>query len=97
MPKLNSYYFKITSVFYMLWVFAFVFTGMYANRLDSLNLTSLIDKEIPLIPEFVWFYLLCFIFPFIRNLNHNVFNKLIPSRAGESIAVTLAFINNNTR
>ena len=62
MPKLNSYYFKITSVFYMLWVFAFVFTGMYANRLDSLNLTSLIDKEIPLIPEFVWFYLLCFIF-----------------------------------
>ena len=65
MTDLRKYYIKLTFVYYILWVILFLAVGWYANELPIFDFTLKIDDAIPVIPQFVWFYLLCFIFPFL--------------------------------
>jgi membrane-associated phospholipid phosphatase len=42
--------------------------GWHAVKLPTHDATSFIDRQIPLIPQFIWPYLLCYIFPFLPLL-----------------------------
>ncbi len=65
MSEIRKDYLKITLVFYLVWASVFILEGLYANSLPTSDLTSSIDKRIPLLPGFVWFYILCYIFPLV--------------------------------
>ncbi|HLE31729.1 MAG TPA: phosphatase PAP2 family protein [Bacteroidota bacterium] len=51
--------------FYVGWVIVFILEGLLAQTLSTRDLTSSLDRQIPLVPLFVWFYVLCYVFPFI--------------------------------
>lgn len=61
----RKFYFKVSLIVYFLWFILFEAIGQYASELHTLNLTSIIDRQIPLIPEFVWPYVLCYVFPLL--------------------------------
>lgn len=61
----RKYYIKVTLVFYAIWIVVFQVVGRYAATLKTYNPTIGIDRMIPLIPDFVWFYELCYVFPFL--------------------------------
>jgi membrane-associated phospholipid phosphatase len=63
--ELRKYYLKVTLVFYVVWVIVFVAEGFLAVTLPTRDLTSWIDRQIPVVPQFVWFYILCYVFPFV--------------------------------
>jgi uncharacterized membrane protein YhaH (DUF805 family) len=65
MSEIRKDYLKITLVFYLVWASVFILEGLYANSLPTSDLTSSIDKRIPLLPGFVWFYILCYILPLV--------------------------------
>jgi membrane-associated phospholipid phosphatase len=65
MNKERKFYLKISLVFYVLWSIVFEGVGWYANILPTRDLTSAVDRQIPLIPEFVWVYVLCYVFPLL--------------------------------
>jgi membrane-associated phospholipid phosphatase len=65
MSKIRKDYVKIALLFYLVWASVFILEGLYANTLPTTDLTSSIDKQIPLLPGFVWFYVLCYIFPLV--------------------------------
>jgi membrane-associated phospholipid phosphatase len=50
---------------YFIWLIVFEVVGWYAAILPTRDFTSYIDEQIPLIPEFVWPYVLCYVFPFL--------------------------------
>lgn len=58
------FYFKIILLVYFLWVLAFAFVNTNASTLPSRDLTSWLDKQIPVLPQFIWFYDFCFALPF---------------------------------
>lgn len=64
MIDFHKFYFKYTTIYYILWIGSFLVIGWYANRLPAFDLSLPIDKKISLIPQFVWLYLLCFVYPF---------------------------------
>lgn len=51
--------------FYLGWVIVFVLEGLLAQTLPTRDLTSSLDRTIPVVPQFVWFYVLCYVFPFV--------------------------------
>jgi membrane-associated phospholipid phosphatase len=59
------FYIKISLVVCFIWVIVFEAVGWYASTLPGRDLTTYIDKQIPLIPVFVWPYILCYVFPFL--------------------------------
>lgn len=63
--QLRIVYTKITLWFYLGWVIIFVLEGLYAQTLPGYDLTSTLDRLIPVLPQFVWFYLLCYVFPLV--------------------------------
>lgn len=58
-------YLKVTLIVYFFWFIFFEAIGWYATTLSTYDFTSFIDRQIPLIPKFVWPYILCYIFPFL--------------------------------
>jgi membrane-associated phospholipid phosphatase len=65
MTEIRKDYIKITLIFYLGWIVIFIAEGLYANTLPTSDLTSEIDMRIPLLSGFVWFYVLCYIFPMV--------------------------------
>lgn len=59
----RKYYIKVTFLVFLVWLVVFEAVGWYAVALPSYDITSFVDKQIPLIPQFIWPYLLCYIFP----------------------------------
>lgn len=55
-------------IVYVLWIILFEVVGRYASKLPAHDITLLIDRRIPLIPQFIWPYLLCYIFPLLPLL-----------------------------
>jgi membrane-associated phospholipid phosphatase len=52
-------------VLYGAWLLAFGSVGRIAAHLPSADLTIPLDRLIPLVPLFIWPYILCYIFPFL--------------------------------
>ena len=65
MEKEQKFYLKVSLIFYFLWSIIFEVVGWYANTLPTRDFTSALDRQIPLIPEFVWVYVLCYVFPLL--------------------------------
>lgn len=61
----RRYFIKLGLLFYLLWVVAFETVGLYAATLPTHDLTCSLDQWIPLIPQLVWPYLFCYVFPFL--------------------------------
>ncbi len=50
---------------YFIWIIFFEAIGHYASALPTQDFTSYLDRQIPFIPEFVWPYMLCYVFPLL--------------------------------
>ena len=62
------FYIKVGLVVYFVWLVLFEIVGWHAAQMPTHDITSLIDKKIPLVPHFIWPYLLCYVFPFLPLL-----------------------------
>jgi membrane-associated phospholipid phosphatase len=58
-------YVRIGLLFYVAWVAVFILEGFYATILPTSDPTIWIDRQIPVVPQFVWVYVSCYIFPFV--------------------------------
>ena len=56
-------YAGILLVAYAIWFVTFMAVGRYAATLRTRDLTSALDRAIPLVPAFVWPYELCYALP----------------------------------
>lgn len=65
MKKEQKFYLKVSLIFYFLWSIVFGGIGWYAAILPTRDFTSAVDRQIPLVPEFVWVYVLCYVFPLL--------------------------------
>jgi membrane-associated phospholipid phosphatase len=65
MEQERAYYIKISLLAYLIWIIVFEAVGLYAVALPTIDVTLPLDRRIPLIPEFIWPYLLCYVFPFL--------------------------------
>jgi len=65
MSSQRKYYVKLSVVVYAIWLAAYEIVGHYVKTLPTIDLTGFIDRQIPLIPEFVWAYAFCYIYPFV--------------------------------
>lgn len=92
MTAIRRYYLKVCVLCYLIWIILFELVGQYAAHLDTVDLSLGIDRQIPLIPEFVWPYHLCYIIPLLlvfatkdpHRINRGIFSF--------SLASLLAFI-----
>lgn len=81
----RKFYIKVSLVVYLIWIIFFEVVGRYAATLPSHDITSFIDRKIPLIPQFIWPYLLCYIFPLLplmvvedlHRLNHTLLSIIL--------------------
>ena len=64
----RMFYIKVIFIVYPVWLILFEAVGWHAVKLPTHDVTSFIDRQIPLIPQFIWAYLLCYIFPFLPLL-----------------------------
>ena len=65
MKREQKFYLKIILGVYFIWFIFFEAVGRYASVLPTRDFTSYVDRQIPFIPEFVWPYVLCYVFPFL--------------------------------
>lgn len=65
MNQERKHYIKITLLVYCIWIVVFEAVGRYAATLPTRDLTTWLDRLIPLVPEFIWPYELCYVFPFL--------------------------------
>jgi membrane-associated phospholipid phosphatase len=61
----RRFFTKVILFVYLLWIPAYVGFGFCASTLPSHDLTTVIDQNIPLIPEFIWIYMLCYALPLL--------------------------------
>jgi membrane-associated phospholipid phosphatase len=64
----RKFYIKVCLVVYFVWLILFEIVGWHAAQMPTHDITSFVDKKIPLIPQFIWPYLLCYVFPFLPLL-----------------------------
>src|SRR4030043_367250 len=65
MKRERGFYIKVILFVYFIWVIVFEAVGWYASMLPGRDFTTYIDRQIPLIPVFVWPYVLCYVYPFL--------------------------------
>lgn len=61
----RGFFIKWGLILYLLWILAFEALGRYAAGLPTHDLTNPLDRQIPLIPIFIWPYVFCYLFPFL--------------------------------
>ena len=61
----REFYIIVSLLVFLVWLILFELVGRYAAKLPTHDITSFIDKQIPLVPQFIWPYMLCYIFPFL--------------------------------
>ncbi len=88
----QRFYIKVILFIYLTWILSFALVGLYASSLPSHNLMTSLDKQIPLIPEFVWFYASCFALPFFSLIIMTDYHRLNRMLLGFVIANLASFI-----
>jgi membrane-associated phospholipid phosphatase len=88
----RRFFTKVILSAYLLWITAFVSVGFYASTLPSHNLTTIIDQNIPFVPEFIWIYMACYIIPFLCIVIVIDFHRLNLMLLSFTIANLTAFI-----
>lgn len=61
----RGFYIKVAVVFYVVWIVVIEMVGRFAATLPTTEITTALDRSIPLIPQFVWAYQLCYYFPIL--------------------------------
>ena len=92
MKSERKYYLKVILVFYAVWIITFQIVGRYAATLRTHDPTTAIDRMIPLLPDFVWFYELCYIFPFLPLFVVKDFHRLNITLLSVILANISAFV-----
>ena len=59
------YFIVVWLVTYALWTIFFLMVGEHASRLPSIDLSLPLDHSLPLAPDFVWLYVLSYIYPML--------------------------------
>jgi protein-S-isoprenylcysteine O-methyltransferase Ste14 len=72
----RKYYVKFSLLAYLVWILAFEAVGRFASTLPFHDPTSNLDRMIPLIPDFIWFYEICYLFPFLPLVLIKDFHRL---------------------
>ena len=72
----RKFYIKVSLLVFLVWLILFELVGRYAAKLPTHDITSFIDKQIPLVPQFIWPYMLCYIFPFLPLLVVEDYHRL---------------------
>jgi membrane-associated phospholipid phosphatase len=88
----RSRYVKIALSFYAIWVVVFILEGLYAQTLPVTDLTIRLDKEIPVVPGFVWIYMSCYLFPLITLLVVRDWHRFNLALLSIALCTLLAFI-----
>jgi membrane-associated phospholipid phosphatase len=61
----RRYFLRVTLLLYGVWFVSFQSVGRYAQSLPTHDLTTWVDRTIPLIPAFVWPYEFTYVFPLV--------------------------------
>lgn len=61
----RAFFLKVMLAAYATWLAAYELVGLAASRLPTVDLTSALDRAIPLVPAFVWPYEACYLVPFV--------------------------------
>jgi membrane-associated phospholipid phosphatase len=88
----RKFYIKVSLVVYAAWLILFEAVGWHAATLPAEDITSFFDKQIPLIPQFIWPYMLCYIFPFLPLLVVKDWHRLNRTLLSVILANLSAFI-----
>lgn len=88
----RKFYLKVSLVVYAVWLILFEYVGWHAARRPTHDITSFIDTQIPLIPQFIWPYMLCYLFPFLPLLVVEDWHRLNRALLGIILANLSAFI-----
>jgi membrane-associated phospholipid phosphatase len=78
----QRFYIKVIPFVYFIWILAFVTVGSYASTLPMRDLTTILDRQMPFIPEFIWIYVSCYVLPllsFVVLTDWHRFNRLLLS------------------
>jgi len=92
MKRERKFFIKVSLFVYGIWFIFFDGVGRYAATLPTRDITSSIDPHIPLIPEFIWIYILCYIFPFLPLFVIKDWRRFNRALLGIIIANLSAFI-----
>jgi membrane-associated phospholipid phosphatase len=68
MTQDRKHYLKVAFIAYTAWIIAFEAIGRYVATLPTIDITSALDRQIPLVPGWVWIYMCCYFFPFVPLL-----------------------------
>jgi membrane-associated phospholipid phosphatase len=77
---------------YSAWVAVFILEGLYAVTLPTADPTLRIDTLIPVVPEFVWVYVSCYVFPLILLIITRDWHRFNLALLAIMICTLLAFI-----
>jgi membrane-associated phospholipid phosphatase len=88
----RKYYLRVALLAYGIWIVAFEAVGRFASTLPTHDPTTGLDDMIPLVPEFIWFYEVCYLFPFLPLLVLKDFHRLNVLLLSIILANALAFI-----
>lgn len=61
----RRFYLAAAAAFYSAWIAAYMGTGWFAAGLPAYDLTTALDRAIPLVPQAVWVYQLVYLLPFL--------------------------------
>jgi len=91
----RRYFLKVSLLAYLAWIIVFEAVGFYAATLPTRDVTLPLDRRIPLVPGFIWPYLMCYIFPFLPLLvvkDWHRFNRALLAIILATAAAFLAYI-----
>ncbi|HPS40290.1 MAG TPA: phosphatase PAP2 family protein [Candidatus Cloacimonadota bacterium] len=58
-----TFYARVIISLYALWIWLFAKVGFFASRLSPVDLTCRLDAGIPFLPQSIWIYFFCYIYP----------------------------------
>jgi len=67
-PGLRKRYALVVLAGYLIWTLSYELVGLLAARLPTVDLTTALDRAIPLWPPAVWAYEACYLLPFVPVL-----------------------------
>jgi membrane-associated phospholipid phosphatase len=91
----RRFFTKVILSVYFLWITAFVGLGFYASTLPPHTLTTVIDQNIPLVPEFIWIYMACYVLPLLSILlimEWHRFNRMLLSFAMANLSAFIVYL-----
>ncbi|NNF21944.1 MAG: phosphatase PAP2 family protein [Saprospiraceae bacterium] len=61
----SGFYIKAVLICFAVWLILFELVGRYACGLEYIDVTTSFDEAIPLVPQFVWIYQVCYVLPLL--------------------------------